>query len=327
MSKLPLLKKSIPNLPLLNKGTVADGFTQSEFSDMSCMQRWNYRYNQLLQKPGIIPFALRVGTVWHDVMEQFYATQGTRFKVATLQPEEGDIPTVIDLTIFEYWNHVLPAMMEAYAIYYKGDFVKWKIEKIEQELDIVYRGIRLRGKIDLMGTDANGNWPWDHKTTARLNMDVVAGWDFRFQFMFYLWLLSKVEPMKMKGFVVNAVKKPELRVKKTESLPEFARRVREDMIIEPDKYFFRHPYIITKGQMENFEKNVVDPKLDILQFIINNQENPLAWSLLHNKNTDECQKWGGAPCAFIELCQHGESHKFLYRTKEQKHLELEEEIV
>lgn len=291
---------------------------------MSCMQRWNYRYNQLLYKQGIINFPLRVGSVWHDVMEQFYATGGARYKVATLQPEEHDIPSLVDNTIFDYWNAVLPSMMDAYAIYYKADVVKWKIEKIEEELDIIYRGIRLRGKIDIRASDANGLWIWDHKTTSALNMDVVAGWDFRFQFMFYVWLMSKVYPkLKLKGFVVNATKKPQLRLKKMESLPEFAQRVREDMIQEPDKYFYRHSYIVTKGQLENFEQNVVNPKLTLLQYAIDHPEDPLTEAMFKNKNTDECQKWGGKTCPYIELCQFGESHKFLYQTKTQKHEELE----
>jgi PD-(D/E)XK nuclease superfamily len=316
--------KSVP-INGLNTRTISEGFTQSEISDMGCMQRWNYRYNQLLEKQGTINFPLRVGTVWHDAQEQFYATKGTRISVATLQLESHDIPSQVDLEKIRYWNAVLPMMMEAYSIYYKADPIKWTIHEIEREMDIRYRGIRLRGKIDIIGTNANGNWIWDHKTTSRLNLDVVAGWDFRFQFMFYLWLLSKTESLKMKGFVINATKKPELRVKKTESLPEFAVRVREDMIQEPDKYFFRYEYIITKGQLERFEKEVVDPKLDILEYLMAHPNDKLAWSLMHNKNTDECQKWGGQPCQFLELCQHGESHRFLYREKDQKHAELEME--
>jgi len=288
------------------------------------MQRWNYRYNQLLEKPGIINYPLRVGSAWHGFQEEFYSTKGTRWSVATLQFEEHDVPSQVDIEEMAYWNVVLPAMAEAYTLYYKADPIKWEIISIERELDIRYRGVRLRGKIDLTLRDKNGNWIADHKTTSRLNLDVVAGWDFRFQFMFYLWLMSKVDSIKLKGYIINATKKTELRVKKAESLPEFGARVREDMIINPDKYFYRHQYIITKGQMENFEKNVVDPKLDILEYIMAHPDDPLAWSLMHNKNTDECQKWGGKPCPYIELCQHGESHKFMYREKEQKHSELED---
>lgn len=327
MPKIPKqeLPKRLKKLPLINIGTVEEGFTQSEFSEMSCMQRWNYRYNQRLQKPGRIYFPFLIGSIFHEAMEQFYTTAGARVAVATLQFEEGDVPSAGDLEEQSYWNAVLPMMVEAYCIYYKADPIKWKIIRVEQELDIVYRGFRLRGKIDLTITiDANGNWIVDHKTASRFNKDVIAGWDFRFQFMFYIWLLSKTEnPIPIKGYYVNAVKKPELRVKKNESLPEFAARVRQDMIVEPDKYFYREPYIITKDALAHFEKVVVDPKLTQLQFVIDNPDHPLSEAIITNKNTDECQKYGGAPCEFIELCRHGEKMKFLYRVKPQKHSELE----
>lgn len=319
--------KTAPPPPLLNRSTISEGFTQSEISGMGCMQRWNYSYNQLLHKPGVIKFALMVGTGFHSAMEQFYATGGDRYNVATLQFDPMDIPSVADIAMLDYWNHVLPVMVQAYAIYYKTDFIKWKIHSFEREVDITYRGLRFRGKIDLTLNDGDGNWPLDHKTTSQLSKNVIAGWDFRFQFMFYIWLLSKIEPdFKIKGYYVNAVKKPELRVKKFESVPEFAQRVREDMIMEPDKYFYRERFIITKGMLQHFEDVVVNPKIDILQFVIDNPAHPLARSLIENKNTDECQKWGGQPCEFIDLCQHGDKMKFLYKQKEQKHLELEDII-
>ena len=176
--------------PIIRPLTVAEGFTQSEFSDMSCMQRWNWRYNQMLVKPGSIPWPLRVGTGFHDAMEQFYLTGGARVNVATLQFEEYDVPSLQDHNDLTYWNAVLPMMIEAYKIYYKDDPIKYKILQVEREMDVTYRGLRLRGKIDLMLEDGDGLWISDHKSSGRLNKDVVAGWDFRFQFMFYIWLLS-----------------------------------------------------------------------------------------------------------------------------------------
>lgn len=310
--------------PLIHRNTISEGFTQSEISDMSCMQRWNNRYNQRLQKPGIIRFPFVVGSAWHGGMEQFYATKGARVHIATLQPAEGDIPSLADLEEFKYWNAVLPMMMEAYAIYYKQDHIKWKIHSIEREMDVTYRGLRLRGKIDLTINDGSGDWIVDHKTTSRLMKDIIAGWDFRFQFMFYIWMLSKVDPMKIKGYYVNAVKKPELRVKKTESLEEFAVRVRQDMIIEPDKYFYREPYLISKGNLDHFEQVVVNPKITRLLFVIDNPDHPLSRAIIEDKNTDECQKYGGAPCEFIDLCRYGNMMKALFREKERKHLELED---
>jgi hypothetical protein len=307
--------------------TVAEGFTQSEFSEMSCFQRWNNRYNQLLVKPGEIQFPFSVGSIFHDAMEQFYLTKGERVHVATLQFKETDVPSLVDIQKKDYWNHVIPAMVEAYMIYYKADPIKYDILHVEKELDVVYRGFRLRGKIDLKVRETDGIWIWDHKTMSRLNHSVVAGWDFRFQFMFYIWLMSMSDSDFITGYVVNGVKKPELRVKQNESLPTFAARVREDMIINPDKYFFREKYPLTKDALAHFQTEVVDPKLDKLQFIIDNPTSSLAKALMIDKNTSECQKWGGAPCAYIDLCRHGEKMKFLYTTKPAKHEELEEQDV
>lgn len=297
---------------------------------MSCMQRWNWRYNQLLVKPGSIPWALRVGSAFHDSMEQFYTTGGMRVNVATLQFKEYDVPSLQDHNDRKYWNAVLPMMIEAYKIYYKDDPIRYKIHSVEKKMDVIYRGLRLRGMIDLILEDADGMWIDDHKTTGRLNKDVVAGWDFRFQFMFYIWLLSldpELSKLPIKGFYVNAVKKPELRVKQSESLEGFAQRVREDMIINPDKYFYRDKYLISKGALQHFQTEVVDPKIDILKYLIDHPEDPIAKSIVKNKNTDECQKWGGAPCPYLDLCRHGKDQMgFLYIKKPNKHEELEEEI-
>lgn len=325
-------KETTPSFQrLIHPATFADGFTQSEFSDMSCMQRWNYRYNQRLHKPGVINFPFMIGSVFHDAMEQFYATKGARVNIATLQFDSMDIPSVADEEELIYWNHVLPCMLEAYQSYYKADPVKWKIYKIELELSVEFKGFILRAKIDLVIDNGQGNWIVDHKTTSRLNKFIVAGWDFRFQFMFYIWLLSKTkefQDLKIKGFIVNAVKKPELRVKKNESVPEFAQRVKQDMIIEPDKYYYREPYLVSKGALAHFEKVVVDPKIKILNFLKYSNTftelNNLAEAIVTNKNTDECQKYGGKPCEYIEICQHGmDKMGFIFRKREQKHLELE----
>lgn len=321
------LKLTAP-VDLIHRNTVSEGFTQSEFSEMSCFQRWDFRYNQLLIKPGEIHFPFLVGTVFHDAMEQFYKTKGMRVNVATLQFGENDIPSLADIQKRDYWNHVLPSMVEAYMIHYKADPVIWDIMEIERELDITYRGYRLRGKVDLKLRKKDGIWIADHKTSSRLNKDVVAGWDFRFQFMFYIWLMSKVDPDKLNGYIVNTVKKPELRVKQNETIQGFAARVKEDMIAEPFKYFHRDDYPINKGALEHFEREVVNPKIDKLQFIIDNPTHPVAIALMKEKNTSECQKWGGAPCAYIDICRHGmDKMQHLFIAKERKHEELEESDV
>lgn len=315
--------------PLIRPVTISDGFTQSELSTFGdCAQKWNWRYNHRLEAAGSFSFPLMVGSGLHDFMEQWYATKGKRANVATLQLPEGAIASSDDLLKLQYWNHVLPSMLKAYAIYYKDDHIKWEILQIEEEVSVEYRGLRLRGKIDLRHRESSGEYIDDHKSTSTLSKEVVAGWDFRFQFMFYLWLKWVQNPKnKINGYYINAVKKPELRVKKAESIPEFGQRVFEDMVAEPDKYFYREPFPITRGALQHFQDKVVDPRLTILKAAADvTTIRELAEAIITNKNTSECQKYTGAPCPFMHLCRHGfDENSHLYEVREQKHMELESE--
>lgn len=313
---------------LIRPITISEGFTQSELTTFGdCAQKWHWRYNRMIEKAGSFSFALMFGTAFHQSMEEYYSTKGKRVSVATLQFDKGVIASADDLLKLEYWQHVLSAMVKAYCIYYKGDFDLGEIEQIEEELDVEYRGFRLRGKVDLrMMIKGDGRYIYDHKTTSRLTKEVVAGWDFRFQFMFYLWLKSiQDSKMKLKGYFINAVKKPELKVKKDESIPAFGQRVFEDMVMNPDKYYYREAYPITKDALQHFQTMVVDPRLTLLKAAGDlNTPRDLAEAILFNKNTNECQHYTGAPCPYLELCRHGEEKMgFLYTKKERKHMELE----
>lgn len=314
---------------LINPVSYSEGFTQSELSTFgACAQKWFWRYNKLFEKKGSFSFALMVGSGAHEYLEQYYRTQGKRANVATLQFEEGVIASVADYSTLDYWNLVLPAMMRAYAIYWKNDHDAWDILSVEEDVDIEWEGFRLRGKIDLefYSKKHKGHYILDHKTAARLTKEMVAGWDFRFQFMFYLWLKTKVKSKhKLNGYFINAIKKPELRVKQNETVPAFAQRVFQDMITEPEKYFYRDRYPVTKERMQHFEDFTVRPRLRLMS-MMNDPSLPfeIRTAVAWNKNTDECQHYTGAPCPYIDLCQHGErAMGFLYETREVKHKELE----
>src|SRR6266404_5981454 len=315
-------------LKLLHPKTLSEGFTQSELSLLSlCPQKWNWQYNQLLFKPGIVAWPLLVGTVFHDAMEQLFSTKGKRVKVATLQFTETQVPAIDDFQKLEYFNTLVPIMVEAYRIYHQEDFLLDNIESLEEVVEVEYRGFRLRGKIDKTTIEDGQRVLTDYKTTSRIDKASVAGWDFRFQFMFYLWLKSKLikEGPPLGAFRVDAVKKTELRVKKTENLEGFGQRVFQDMIADPDKYFYRERFPIIDGSLEHFQTNVLDHKLNRIKAIVN-PDTPLdvARLLIEDKNTEECQRWG-IQCPFLDLSRHGyDKMGQFYRTKSVKHEELED---
>jgi len=310
------------------------GFTQSEISTLSnCGMKWNLLYNHCLKKTGTFSWALVVGDAFHDAMEQLYRNRGQGFVLKEFKFPIDVILTNNQKAEEHYWRQVLQAMIEAYVIYYKDDFSRWIYtdSDVEEEICIEYMGFKLRGKIDLRFEPApnRGLHILDHKTTSKIDAEVTAGWDFRFQFMFYLWLDWK-SGRNPRGFYTNAVKKPQLRRKNngTEPVEEFAQRVRTDMIQEPEKYFYRDVLPISSGALKHFEDVVLAPKIARLQILEDSDSKyfhsaPEAQKAIAlDMNTDECQRYG-APCQFIDLCRHGwDQHGFEFTQRPAKHEEL-----
>ena len=311
----------------LNPERAADGWTQSEITTMDdCGQLWYNRYHQLLRKKGDFSWALIVGSAFHAAMEQMYLTKGERWTVPTFKYPAGTVLSPNQQEKEMYWFHVLPAMCTAYSQYYHSDFERFVVEQIEEIVEIEFMGFVFRGMIDLrFRPQANdGEWIMDHKTAGRIDASTTAGWDFRFQFMFYLWLKWKQGKTKLRGYYINGVKKPELRVKKGETIESFAERVRQDMVFEPQKYFYREKLIMTADAMQNFESVVLMPKIARLQMLAGKDGPVPAGTVAHNMNTNHCQVYG-RPCEFLELCRHGDDMLFQYESREHKHEELETE--
>ena len=317
---------------VLNPERAAEGWTQSEITLMDdCGQKWFYRYHELLRKKGDFSWALIVGSAFHATLEQMYATQGQRWAVPTLVFPPGTVLSGQQMEKEMYWNHVLPAMCTAYSQYHASDFEKFVVEEIEEKVEVEFMGFKFRGMIDLRFRPIakDGQWIMDHKTASRIDTATTAGWDFRFQFMFYLWLKWKQGTVPLRGYFINGVKKPELKIKKTESLPEFAERCRQDMVFEPQKYFYREKLIMTADAMEHFERHVLMPKIIRLQMLagqasIGEESEVIAATVARNMNTSHCQAYG-IPCEFLDLCRHGQDMMFNYERRDHKHEELEAE--
>ena len=306
-----------------------EGFTQSEITTRdNCAQKWYWTYVELLQKMGSFSWALVYGSALHATLEQMYTTKGERWS-----PEEVKIPAGVELTLAqqalqEYYNELVKIQTARYAAFWKDEFAMLQVVAVEEVIDITFCGIRFKGMIDLIAKTPDGRiWIFDHKTCSRLDAQTQMGWDFRFQFMFYMWLVSKKYPdWKLAGFTVNAIKKPALRQGKTESTATFLSRIEMDMIAEPEKYFYRENMPLTKESMEHFEKMILEPKLKILQ-LLTDEESPaiIKEVLAHNPNTDACMHYG-SPCTFLPLCRRGwELEGFQYEKKETKHTELADE--
>lgn len=314
----------------LNPLAFEAGFTQSEM-DMwdECPEKWYLKYNLGLRKKGSYALALIYGTWFHAFTEEFYATGGKRWSIDLKAPENVDFRTADELAAFERMKLIAEVQFTIYAAHYKNDhkILKPLKDGIERVITYVWNGVPLRGKLDLeceVKGYANSYHIVDNKTTGRLNRMIVVGWDFRLQFMFYTWLAWKTREKVPGGFVVNAMKKPELRQGKDESNRAYAERLRLDMRMRPEAYFYRERLTVTKRQIERFERETLTPKvLRILSLYDGQTPDELKIPIARNKNTNCCTRYNKV-CEFLPICSKGlEVEKFNYEQRPHKHEELD----
>ena len=313
-----------------------EGFTQSELTTLdNCPEKWFQRYYLKRRKKGTFSWSLVYGSAVHATLENWYKSRGESEATAMLQFPEDVILTSEEEAQKAYFEALLPVQFERYMARYPHDVtsVFHSIVSVEEHLETTFEGIRLRGKIDLTVRNLDGDLlQFDHKTSSRIDNTIIDGWEFRFQFMFYVWLRWKCTGERPSKFCINAIKKPALRQKKDESTDSFVARIGADMCQEPDKYFQRIWLPFTKDSVENFETYILIPKLIKLRQIYSEavehkdipipiEQNPI----VRNLNTDNCVKYGSR-CEYFELCKTipNDIESFQYTTKTSKHEELEE---
>jgi hypothetical protein len=319
---------AVANSFQINPHSLAEGATQSEMQTWdNCPEKWYLQYNLMLARRGDFSWALVYGTWIHSALEEFYKSRGKRWHLdCTIPADVRSLLPAKTLEQEEYYVKLADVQMACYASMYKGDKSFWKVIATEEIVDLTFEGIRLKGMIDLVveSETYGGYYIVDHKTTSSLDPSVLEGWDFRLQFMFYVWLARKKWPdKKIRGYYINAMKKPQLKRKQTESMDTFLQRVQNDMLTRPEAYFYRQRLKLMKGSMKHFEKEILAPKLNRIRMMRDNSiPDSVKISLVRNKNTDHCLHYG-RPCQFLAACKNGldvESHAF--HVREHKHTEL-----
>lgn len=317
----------------INPENIGEGITQSEMQCWdNCPEKWYLGYNMMLHAVGKFAWHFVFGSWMHGALEEFYASRGKRWSIECAIPNRKFVSHE-HLAKEDYWAAVADTQMQIYASNYKHDFDIWKPIVTEEIIDLEFRGVRLKGMIDMFAQFLPEKkrptfYVWDHKTTFALNKAVIMGWDFRFQFMFYVWLMSKMEKYKdmyCGGFAYNAIKKPQLKWnEEKESLASFQQRMQVDMQERPEMYFFRDKLSLTKDALQRFEFEILGPKLDRIRLLMDPKVPiEIKRAFVRTKNTDYCISKFGTACEFLQLCQNGmAAEKFRYKVRPVKHQEL-----
>lgn len=166
----------------------------------TCPLKHHLTYNRRWRTP-VVSRALSVGSLFHQVLEAHYLEkQGTQAKYPGVQDVFAESSDDVEIEHFE----TVQWMYDGYCEQWGADD-DWNVIEVEKKFELpLGRGIRLKGRIDLLVEDSSaggGLWIVDHKTGRELPKGKQL--EFDDQFGLYMWLLKR-SGLDVRGVIHNA---------------------------------------------------------------------------------------------------------------------------
>ena len=244
---------------------ITDGVTQSLMSTFtSCRQRCRYVLDgwEFPRSKSALIF----GSYFHWLIEHHLTAVQAGKKLPSYQqleeewskkntPNDSDNPEMREQHMgmaFALWDN--------YCKTWKHSDQKQK-EWVGQEenFDENFEGFRIRGRRDGLFRRKGKLWLFETKTASRIDestLEEKLGFDF--QNLFYLIATEIETGEKLAGIEYNIIRKPQIRIKKTETTNEFNIRMQEDVASRPEFYFYRASVTITEKRKRIFKKELRD---------------------------------------------------------------------
>jgi len=286
--------------------------------------------------------AITFGNLCHEALQRIYTDR--RNEVFTGRPSDAYVGMQLDdlevlwkrenpradtedLECLETAMLLLHAVLPHYFKHWKSDFTDKRWERLESEFNVPilvggfvnrhgqwcetpksYKSVK-RGKMDgsYRAGSKNRIRLFETKTRGRINDDTTGQiLPFEMQVNIYLGALVHLEAEHPSGVLYNMIRKPLLRVKKNESLAQFAARVSADVAARPDWYFVRLQMDVSKAEIKAGMMDIEGVMADFLAWW--NGDAP------HYKNSSECETFYG-PCPFLKKCSSGDTTGLYIRKK------------
>lgn len=227
-----------------------------------CRQKWELSYEQgLKSKFASLPFFL--GTVLHVYLQHYYLGERPQLPViaAKVRATSGKfLPQVDDAA--HLGITCMGALLELYPKFDCVKRLKLKVLGTEMPFKMPMPGGKIHtGMIDVLAKDSYGRiYIIDHKSTSQIDDSFIESFGLNSQFQTYLWAV-RGDPaiIKLAGglapyaIIPNLVKKPTLRLGKTESVTKFVARIKEHILTNPGNYFHSEPLYYEHKTNKRFE--------------------------------------------------------------------------
>jgi PD-(D/E)XK nuclease superfamily len=176
-----------------------------------CQKEWEYRYKlSLVPKEKARPLFL--GSWVHACLETHYRDGDWKIGFnqyltqynALFQEERDALDRGRGKTVRERLPSIVKRIMRSYLWYYRNDGMKAK--KIEETFAVKLNNITVKGRIDVVWEDEDGNlWMVDHKTASSIP-PATAFHAMDPQLQLYPWAAKKAWGLELAGVIWNYVK-------------------------------------------------------------------------------------------------------------------------
>jgi len=300
-----------------------DGISKSMLEKFhACPEKMRLSYIQGI-KGDYDSANLRFGNTVHSAIERMYrdgvcneARSEQRIKEILMDIRRADIKkaaTAVNkasiLETIEENHGKAIAVVLGYYRYWKETDSKRKWIDLEKEFDILFSGIRIRGKIDgSYRPDTGKIWIKDIKTKGQINennLRLVMSNDL--QLNIYGWAAKQLYNEPVAGVEYDIIRNPQLRQKQTEDKANFIARIAADIETRPEFYFMRFSFPFSEKEIAAWEKEFQIMLEEITRWANNIPR-------FNYKRTSSCETRYGR-CEFLNYCASNSLMGYTKRTE------------
>jgi len=296
--------------------------TNSSRSDfLNCRQKFKYVYVMgLVPRKMQVPFI--VGDLFHKIVEQFYKKEFTfKWACETIDKKikevlKENVGFIDDEEIkgLTKQGAMLKGIAKAYAQVYKEDNKAWKVLSTELPFKIkIPFGWAYAGKLDMLVRVNKDMFVVEHKTTSRLDEGYISRLPLDNQIIGYSWAVLKLYKQMPRGVFYNVVRKTKLKGGAMEKLEALSKRIIDDYLLNPSKYFYREKLVFSSNDLQRFQMEL---------FKLVEEMETCEEKGFYYKNPAACTLYNR--CPYMSLCIGGISDEtlLLFSVKETLHTEL-----
>lgn len=302
-----------------------------------CMRKLFYNHRMRLT-PKVRSVPLRRGDATHVALEGFYKDKITDAKELSKRAIEryregldfaAPYMSETDQQRMSKEEAIVAGLPYGYVDVYNDDHDKWEIIACEAQVrtriphpDVpdLFSPWDYGAVLDLVvrERDTQDYVLVEHKTTSKLDSVYLRKLEIDPQLSGY-WLSAHAYRWPIKKVIYNVIRMPTIRQRQTETRTQFIRRLQEEFVASPDKYFYRHEVTRTREQLEQFLRGVWE-WATYLEYM---WDRPMdSWL---RSDPQACTMYNRM-CEFLGPCAHGLDgpHMLEYVTRTQQHPEYEE---